>query len=288
MNESLKSDRSFIPHLHAFRGFAIINIVFIHCWVTAIYFVKPSAPVTKSDTFQGAINEALFHGSTLYFTLISGILFSIILSQRPWKKFFASKAQNVVLPYVFVTLVYSLVIWPMGPSNPVKMANLLEFISFIQSVFKNVFAGTAMFHLWYMPILIILFLCTPVIDFLLRNKQSKWLLILIIAAPLIVSRTSGLDIDIPTVTYFLGAYTLGIYMGVNYTSVIECLERKLLPLVVIAALLTIALSYGHLKNLGDLSIVSTYRPFYLPSWYNNAHCQYWRKCFNRMFIQIAV
>jgi peptidoglycan/LPS O-acetylase OafA/YrhL len=256
MKQPLQASSDFIPHLHAFRGFAIINICFIHAWVVAIYYVKPSAPNTDADKIQGAINAALFHSSTLYFTIISGILFSMILSKRPWKKFFVTKIQNVVFPYLFITLIYSLAIWPTVPGQPIELNVAGDFASFVSIVVDNVITGKAMFHLWYIPVLVILFLCTPIIMFLVRRPSMIWIVILLVAAPLVVSRTDGLNIDIPTVSYFLGAYTMGVYLGAHYANKIEWFERNIWSLVLIVVVLTIALTYCYLIDFHKIGYIS--------------------------------
>lgn len=93
------SNDSFLGYLHTFRGFAIINIVFIHCVVAAFLAVD------QMDVHPIPIwNELLFHDSTLYFSFISGLLFTAILQKRGYNKFYLSKARNVILPYAFLTL----------------------------------------------------------------------------------------------------------------------------------------------------------------------------------------
>ena len=54
------------------------------------------------------VNEALFHSSTSYFALISGILFALVLRTRGWTAFFRGKMLNVVSPYIVMTLLFTL------------------------------------------------------------------------------------------------------------------------------------------------------------------------------------
>ena len=46
--------------------------------------------------------------STIYFALISGLLYTAILKKKGYAQFFISKLKFVVLPYLFFTLFYSI------------------------------------------------------------------------------------------------------------------------------------------------------------------------------------
>jgi surface polysaccharide O-acyltransferase-like enzyme len=104
MNE--KKQTSFLGYLHSFRGFAIINIVFIHAFGYALYEFNNQSIDLKSPYSIG--NELLFHNSTIYFAVISGILFSVVLKSKGYKRFYSNKFKNVLLPYLFLTLFFSI------------------------------------------------------------------------------------------------------------------------------------------------------------------------------------
>ena len=104
-NDGAKRKR-FIRPLHAFRGFAILNIVAVHAWsgqLSCIRDAEPSIGVSLLD----AVNETLFHDSTLYFALISGLLFSLVLQPRGWTAFFKSKLHHVIAPYIVMTMAFT-------------------------------------------------------------------------------------------------------------------------------------------------------------------------------------
>jgi surface polysaccharide O-acyltransferase-like enzyme len=77
--------KQFLGYLHNFRGFAIINIVAIHAVVFAFlgasnFKFNPNNPIAIA-------NEILFHNATIYFAVISGILFSAVLKSKGYKLF---------------------------------------------------------------------------------------------------------------------------------------------------------------------------------------------------------
>ena len=68
--------------LHAFRGFAILNIVVIHAFGFVFYLAESMQnPAESALTVLDWVNSILFHDATLYFAFISGILFSMVLQE---------------------------------------------------------------------------------------------------------------------------------------------------------------------------------------------------------------
>ena len=232
--DKVTQQRGFIRHLHAFRGFAIVNIVAVHAFASAITFVRPEDP-PRFDAFLSLANEIAFHDSTIYFALISGLLYSTVLAGRGWGKFYSGKLRNVLLPYVFFTLLLTL--WVRPPVVGAEFGGLFASGAgeYFKTVGLNLVDGGAMFHLWYMPVLAVLFLATPLIAGSLGHKQARWLVLLVVLAPLAVSR-SGIDVSVQSVVYFLGVYAVGIAVGRDYDRWLAWLERNLLLLGAVAIL----------------------------------------------------
>ncbi|WP_188150830.1 acyltransferase family protein [Teredinibacter waterburyi] len=228
----------FIPSLHAFRGFAIINIVAIHAIEFIFYFAGTAKSTEKPDLTPFAWTESiLLHDSTLYFTFISAILFSLILSERGYIHFFKSKLLNVALPYLFFTCIMTWRNWSIDGTLTFFEGGPLQF--FIQ-VCENLVTGGTVFSFWYIPVLFVLYLATPIFAKLLSNPNGKWLVVLIILAPLVCSRAWP-DITWTNFAYFLGAYMLGMLVGANYRKTIHLMERYLFLVILIAVASTAAL-----------------------------------------------
>ena len=160
MSEISTSKPNFLSYMHSFRGFAIINIVAVHAFGFSVYTVTTNA---KDPVSVG--NELMFHNSTIYFALISGLLFSAILKKKGYAKFFSSKFKYVVLPYVFFTLLYTIF------DNKVEefFAYQTSFKNYVIDLPRNFMYGKAMFVLWYIPVLLFLYLITPLLDYILHH-----------------------------------------------------------------------------------------------------------------------
>jgi membrane-bound acyltransferase YfiQ involved in biofilm formation len=176
-------------------------------------------------------NSILFHDATLYFTFISGILFSMILQDRGYVRFFKSKLNYVVLPYLFFTVLFTWRNWPFDGGVAVYFDGTV--VEFMQVVGRNLLTGGAVFTLWYIPVLIVLYVATPLFAKLLATKQAKWLNVAIILSPLLISRVWP-AISWTNYAYFLGAYLLGMYAGANYRLVIEIVRRHVVLFAITA------------------------------------------------------
>ncbi len=207
------AQRGFIGHLHAFRGFAILTIVAAHAWSMLLF--QGGYDSMPSHTAVYSVVETLFHGSTIYFALISGLLFSLLLRERGWTKFFRSKALHVVAPYAFINLLFIAAFWPFIADWLASEGRLMNPALFY---LQALVSGSLMLQYWYIPVLIMLYVATPAFDFLIRRATwAAWLLALV---PLGVSRSLFPDLlSAQTVVYFAGAYMLGMLVGTHYQAV---------------------------------------------------------------------
>lgn len=231
MNQS----SSYIKHLHAFRGFAILNVVGAHAWSFMIFWTGGLTPESLNGLFW--FTETLFHGSTLYFAIISGLLFSQVLERRGWSVFYQSKFTNVVMPYVVISLLLTAFYWQYLVQNPNVNNN---FLGYMEQSIRHMLTGKADIHFWYIPVLLSLFLITPALAWLVNRALP--LAIVVALLPLIISRSPFPDFIKPqTFVYFIGAYTLGMMMGKYYKQVMSRVKRYTWSLAILMLAVSIAM-----------------------------------------------
>jgi peptidoglycan/LPS O-acetylase OafA/YrhL len=243
--------KPFVKHLHAFRGFAILNIVGAHAWSGQVRVFGGTHPST-GVTVLNAVSESIFHDSTIYFALISGLLFSLVLQSRGWSAFFLNRLANVISPYVVMTLLFT---WYGLDETGRLSAFEGSGADYLAAVSENLWTGGAFYHLWYIPILAILYLATPLIAWLLARAGTRWLVWLVMLAPLAASRTYP-DFSWNTPVYFLGAYAVGMYVGMRYERSLETLRRYWKPLSMTALVTTTALVAAYLLEYDKFGPVS--------------------------------
>ena len=218
--------KPFITHLHAFRGFAILTIVAAHSW-SFLLTIGGFATMPGYNAVYSLV-ETLFHGSTVYFALISGLLFSLVLRGKGWRAFFRSKLLNVLLPYAIISLVFLAAFWPFYVQwfEAEGMST-----NFFVAYFRGLLVGNIQLQFWYIPVLMVLYVLTPLIDGLLRSKTLSWIAWILAAVPLLVSRTIYPDLLGPeTMVYFAGVYTIGMICGNYYEQTLALIGKFLVSL----------------------------------------------------------
>ena len=68
----------FIGHLDTFPGVAILAIMGAHAW-SGVAFASDVRQRDPDFLWLHAANESVFHGATLFFALIAGLLFTRVL-----------------------------------------------------------------------------------------------------------------------------------------------------------------------------------------------------------------
>ncbi|MEO0907395.1 MAG: acyltransferase [Pseudomonadota bacterium] len=249
------SSQAFNAPVHAFRGFAILNILAIHCTALAVLFQQttpglnqpPQPPQHLAEAIY-PVSQALFHGSTIYFALISGLLYAMVLSRKSWSEFFRGKLTNVVAPYVLVSFILTLFVLP-APGEGAGLAagsgpvwgTLFDggAAAFARTFAGNLVFGRAVFPLWYIPVLLVLFALTPLLAGCLRMRRGYWVLVALAILPLVVSRT-GAVLSWQNCIYFLGPYALGVLLGAHYPALSAWLARHWAGLAMVCLVGTLA------------------------------------------------
>lgn len=228
------SKPGYLTYLHGFRGVAILAIIGAHAWsVLGSYGAQENNP---DYIWLYSVTETLFHGSTLFFALISGLLYTRVLRGKSWGTFFKNKGANVILPYALLTILLTTLSWPQYLEY--GKANGITFF-FPEELSKNLVFGQAQTHLWYIPVLAVLFLLTPVLDRLLKPGRGIGLLLLALM-PLVVSRTPFPDlISWKSIAFFLGAYAFGMYLGDRLDAMLAFVKRHLSAMLVLLVAFTV-------------------------------------------------
>ncbi len=205
----------------------------------------------------------LFHDGTIYFALISGLLFSAILRPRGYRRFFQSKLSNVFAPYVFCSAVFSVVVFEMDGSGVLGIQGSLD--NYLKSLPGNLIHGQAQFTFWYIPVLLVLFLLTPLLDKAATAKSHMFAVFLLIALlPLVVPRPQFVpdvsQVTLPTVIYFAGAYTIGIFVGYRLDeshAFVNKHKAVFVALAISASVAIIVLQFSGIDRFGSFSLLES-------------------------------
>lgn len=224
----------FLRHVHYFRAFAILSIVFAHLW---------ELPIGHADRpTLYSVRWLLFHASTMYFLFISGFLFIHLSGKFDTKRYFRSKALYVLLPYTLLSTAIFL-IKHTGTLGDQPALDLLRELG------VTLLQGTAVGPYWYIPFVVLTFLVSPLL-LALPPRALRWLCILASPLPLLGTRTPSVTVSL--FVYFFPVYLLGCLAATNYVAFTAFVRSKrwlllaaaILSSVLLAALGPIPYSFG--------------------------------------------
>ena len=242
-----------LKELHGLRGVAILNVIIVHVFGAYGFFLSQVGTIDMATQRLQWANEIAWHGSTIYFALISGLLFSRVLVTRGWRRFFRNKLLNVILPYAVMTVLFTFVWYRPLPGEGL-MVNADSFQPFISQVASNFVFGTTILIYWYIPVLACLFAATPAIYYFAKRNSAVIGVLAIL--PLFFTRT-GVDVTIQSIIYYIGVYTVGIYAGINYERNLSFMRVHFGSFALISVATTISLWYFLSNDIDFIGSVST-------------------------------
>ena len=192
-----------LEYVHNLRGLAILLIILAH-----------SIAVLPSSNDVGYLKFLLMNSSIL-FVVISGFLFALIGERYTYKNYLVNKFKNVILPYLFLSLPAAL-IYILGYKTTHTWIEM-DFFNQLPDLLKYAYllvTGAHLGPLWFIPMMVIFYLCFPLFIFTL-NMRKKYLILLFVLTlflGLYLGRPSHNDNTMQSFLYFLSAYLWGIML----------------------------------------------------------------------------
>lgn len=232
----MQTKKKFLKHIHYFRGFAILNIVFIHTWYSPALYVG-----SNSNAVIDVTRAVTFHSSTIYFLFISGFLFFYLSTNFNLVKYYKNKLLNVISPYIFLTIAILI----FENYNSIIQYEL-DLIRFSKKLVWTLIRGNVKVQYWYIPFISLVFVISPL--FLkIPKKVFKKLVIITCLLPLFGTRTET-KVSILQYIYFFPIYLLGIYAAMDYDVFIAGIKKRRNLLLILSTLTTILLVFIHDKT----------------------------------------
>ncbi len=195
-------------------------------------------PIAPSNVVFVA-NDILFHDVTLFFAIISGIIYSRNYPLSRTGDFYYKRLRNVALPYAAMTVLFTAL---MGRFLVSGETTLETFLSYFNETLYNLLFGEAQYTYWYIPVILTLYFISPMIRAVISSKFRGFFIVVAISLPIFFSRT-GTDLSFSTLVYFLGGYVVGIVIGEAIDDRLTRIARQVWPFALLAACATLALCY---------------------------------------------
>ncbi|MCG8477289.1 MAG: acyltransferase [Cytophagales bacterium] len=242
--------KRFLKYIHYFRAIAIVNIIFSH--TLDITLQVPNAAAEQLSIFR----EVLFHGSTLYFLIISGFLFQFLAPKFTLRGHLKKKFANVIMPYLILST--SIMVYRYSGHLYSGKVSVAEFSRLLQ---ETLLLGNISIQYWYIPFIAVVYLFSPL--FLkLSKKQLKRTALLSCLLPLVVSRT-GSEVTAAQFVYFVPVFILGMHIANNLDGTLAFIRKQRFALILISGISTIILFYLEAAPLQALHINLTESLFFI-------------------------
>jgi len=225
-----------LAYLHYFRAVAILQILVLHA--CRVFMMRGfDEPVPPSNPFL-ILNDVLFHDATMYLALLSAIIFSSRLSRRPALLFYKQRFWNVGVPYLAMSILFSALLF----FRSKDVVGTHDLVAFMKAASYNILWGEAQNTYWYLPVILMLWMLSPILYRLLTTAARYPMLLAAVFLPLFFSRT-GTDVTLYTCIFFTGTYIIGLYIGESVEERLGAIARYLPVFAVVATVTTVLLSF---------------------------------------------
>ena len=227
----------FLRYIHSFRALAIIFIVAAHC---IALFDWASIP------WQRHLVLSLIPNGTVFFVFIAGFLFQHLSYKFEYRRYLKSKLQNVMLPYVIVSLPM-IAVQALTQSGSFDPAYIHHWPTVAQNVAWSLLTGShTQLHLWFIPMIAIFYLLAPLLLWIDRDGRPYYLLPLLLTVTVCVHRPSNFDNIWQSCAYYLPVYVYGMWFSRHRERLLAWHDRWLPALFAsVAGLVWLEVAYLH-------------------------------------------
>lgn len=211
-----KAKSKFINSINYFRGIAIILIVLGHSYDLAHWEI--------SNSLEQFIYSLSLNG-TVYFVFISGFLYHHIFYQNfNYQKFLAKKIRYVLVPYVLFSLIPILNAVFLGNGGYALPDELRD--EPVRAIAWYLLTGNIIFAYWYVPMAILLFLLSPLVNKIIQSENILILTLALLPISLIIHRPIENLNAIHSLIYFFPVYLLGAWSSINHKAIYAYLRDR--------------------------------------------------------------
>jgi len=239
LTDQVVADKTQFKRIVAFDYFRAISIILI--------IIGHSYGGWSRDTLLEISIENLITGTTALFVFISGFFFHNIFRKKyNYKSFMMKKTKNVLVPYLLLTTIYILIYFSIRQEVPFPFElHENSYLDNIYSLFADYAAGRHLTAYWYIPFIMLIFLCSPLFRYLM-HLNSAYLIALtsvLFLVSMYVQRPLLALNPLHSVVYFIPFYLFGIIYSMHKNSVDHWISNKTIVLGLSVLCLTIGMSY---------------------------------------------
>lgn len=199
------------------RTIATLSVIVVHISAMAIMGFEAYSPHSIMTIF---INR-LLKFTTPVFVYLAGSLIHESYKNKPFKygHFVISRSKRILIPYVLVSLMYY---------------GLLTYLSrgtlSLSTFVTQTVTGSVQYHLYFIPIIIQLYLLTPVFLVLKKKVPTQVLIPLLVVVSYVCTLMMKFKYADRLFVKFMIPYIIGLYFGGKIIDWIKSLDKKVMIL----------------------------------------------------------
>ncbi|MEY3249350.1 MAG: hypothetical protein RL742_1393 [Bacteroidota bacterium] len=190
------------------RTFAALAVVQMHCIGNYLFYLSPDSPV--DDRWMAAnVYYSLLRWATPFFVMLSGSFMLQPARVEPIPDFLRKRLSRVLIPFSFWVGVYLLYGY--------RGEMYFEDYPTVQAVFRRIFFEDTYYHLWFIPMIVGMYLLTPMLRQWVRVAEKldlEYFLVVCFVA-------TALQLYLPNMVFvkylgwlgYVGFYVLGYYLS---------------------------------------------------------------------------
>ena len=232
LNDLPRTQTQKLRYIQVLRSAAILIVLATHC----------VDPFPLGDAVRSPLMALLTRHINIVFIFVSGFLFQYLGSRFVYGSYLKTKLRNVIVPYVLASLpaimIYALKLKPLDKftgivtaDQPVQMAGLM------------LLTGTALAPFWFIPMMAIFYLISPLLIRLDASRRGYWILVPWLFVAMYVGRAAGDANPFQNAVFFGPVYVLGMCVSRYRETLIPLLER-FWPILLITIILPAPIPLG--------------------------------------------
>lgn len=233
----MNKKNGFLEYIHLFRGFAILVIVSIHCRIQWTW---------GDNVLSKQIFTTLLDNGTVLFVFIAGFLFQHLKEKYEYKSYLVRKLKYVIVPYLIISIL-PIAKNILSDGNPEWLPELFSDNVFLQ-VFYMIITGKQLGPFWFIPMITIFYLISPVLYKLDHSLFYKYIFPLIFILGLWTFRFGYFSNSFDSFLHFIPVYLFGMAVSHYKESILT------LPYSFFMALIVAYLTLGSLEVLDILHV----------------------------------
>lgn len=247
--------KNYLVSLDILRTLAIVAVIMIHTTTKSLDVTGYHVEKTRMSLF---LNQAARFAVPLFF-FISGFVLELNYKEEfHYSTYFKKRASRIILPYIFWSIIYEFIIHQQHQFS-------ITSLSFLNTLLL----GTASYQLYFIPSLIIFYLCFPLLHNHLYFLKKKVILIplIILEIVLLIIDYQINQISLPTpIRIVLLNYLLFLFgmIASHYQERILALTKRFLKQIVFCFVIILGLVYIQ----SDILFLNTRNITYIYSQYH--------------------